>query len=216
MSASLPNGSTVSIASVYGASKAMSAITNATQAVATLAASHNVVAGDLMVMTSGWEKLNGRVIRALSVATNDVTCELLDTSSTSIYPAGQGAGSIIEAGTFLTIPQIIQSSKSGGEQQFVDFQYLSGKTQQRLPTVKSAQGLAFKLADDPTLAIYTTLLAADGDGVARVVLVQLPSGAKIYYNAIVSFNINPSLDTNQISAVDVTLSFVGDITRYTS
>lgn len=214
MSASLPNGSIVSISSVKGPTKLMSAITNAVQAVGTLEAAHAVVAGDVVLMTSGWEALNGRVIRALSVATNDVTWELLDTSSTSVYPAGQGTGSIVEVSTFLQIPQIIQSSKSGGDQQFVQFQFLSSRRQGQLPTVKSPQALQFKIADDPTLSIYTTLKAADLDGLVRAVLILLPSGAKIYAPAVVSFNDTPSLDTNQVMGVDVTLSFQADITRY--
>lgn len=216
MSASLPNGSVISIASAYGAAKTMSALSNATEGVATLEASHGVIVGDILEVTSGWELLTGRIVRAGAVATNDVTLEDIDTSSTSLYPAGAGTGTVREVSSWAQIPQILNPNSEGGEQQYTEFQFLSAKRQQRLPTVKSAQGLGFQIADDPTLAIYATLLAADLDGLPRAVRVQLPSGAVIYYNTTVSFNPNPSLTINQVSVVTASLSFTADLTRYAS
>lgn len=216
MSASLPNGSVVSIASTYGTGGTVSAITNAVQGVATLSASHGVIAADVFEIVSGWEFLSNRIVRALSVATNDVTMELIDTSSTTIYPAGQGAGTFREITAWTTVGQILESTSDGGEQQFNEFQYLSGKTQQRLATVKSAQGVTFRIADDPTAlsAAYTLLRAADLDGVQRAVRVVLPSGKILYYNATISFNDNPSLTVNEVMAVTMRLSFTGILTRY--
>ena len=46
--------------------------------------------------------------------------------------------------------------------------------------------------------------------------VTLPSGAKIYYNAYLSVGQVPSLTVNEISSVEVTLSFLNEPVRYTS
>lgn len=216
MSASLPNGTVISIASAYGVAKTMSALTNAAEAVATLEASHGVIVGDILEVTSGWELLTGRIARAKTVATNDVTLESIITTSTTSFPTGTGTGTVREITSWAQIPQILESNSDGGEQQYVEGQYLSAKRQFRKPTVKSAQGLTFRIADDPSLAIYATLLAADQDGLPRAVRAVLPSGAVIYYNTVVSFNPNPTLNVNQIMTVGATLSFEADLTRYAS
>ena len=84
MSVKIPNGSTLYIGSTYGASKVMSVVTNAAEAVATLEASHGVVANDILVVTSGWSRLNARVLRAKTVSTNDVTLEGFVTTDTTL------------------------------------------------------------------------------------------------------------------------------------
>lgn len=216
MSAFIPNGSVVSIASTYGVAKTMSAISNAAEAVATLEASHGVIVGDIVEVTSGWEFLTGRIARAGAVATNDVTLEDIVTTSTTLFPAGTGTGTVREVTAWAQIPQILESNSDGGEQQYVEGQYLSAKRQFRKPTVKSAQGLTFRIADDPTLAIYSTLQAANDDGLPRAVRVVLPNGGVIYYNTVVSFNANPTLNVNQIMTVGCSLSFEADLTRYAS
>ena len=69
MAISLPNGALVAIASGYGPVKTMSAITNANPGVATLEASHGIVAGDFFEVTSGWSRLTDKIIKAAQSAT---------------------------------------------------------------------------------------------------------------------------------------------------
>ena len=64
MSALRTVGLQLAIASTYGASKSMTAVSNASTGVATLASSHGIVLGDVMEMTSGWKRLNNRIVRA--------------------------------------------------------------------------------------------------------------------------------------------------------
>jgi hypothetical protein len=81
MGKTLSTGAILSIAKTYGTSSNMTAITNAAEAVATLAAGHGVVVGDFLEVTSGWDLLNGRIVRAKTVATNDITFETINTTS---------------------------------------------------------------------------------------------------------------------------------------
>ena len=60
MAARLPDGSTVSLAATYGAAKTITSISNANPAVAT-AAAHGFANGDLVVINSGWQRLNDRI-----------------------------------------------------------------------------------------------------------------------------------------------------------
>ncbi|HQS59730.1 MAG: phage tail protein [Gallionellales bacterium 35-53-114] len=216
MSISLPNGAIIAIASGYGASKAVSAITNANPGVATLEASHGIVVNDYMEVTSGWSRLTDKIVRASVVSVNDVSLEGIDTSLTSIYPAGAGIGSVREITGWTQLQQILDSGSNGGEQQFLEYQLLEGDAQKRIPTVKSAAGLTFKVADDPTLAGYILASAANDDRLQRAIRITLPSGAVLLYNAYITLNKTPSLTVNQIMAVEVTLSLLAEPVRYAS
>ena len=81
---------------------------------------------------------------------------------------------------------------------------------------KSAAGLSFQVADDPTLAGYILASTANDDRLKRAVKITLPSGAVIYYNAYISLNKTPSLTVNSIMAVEVTLSLLAEPVRYAS
>jgi hypothetical protein len=99
-------GLQLSIASAFGSQFTISALTNASEGVATLSASHGVTVGDLIEITSGWKRLNQRVVRAKTVATNDVTLESVNTTSTTDYPAGEGVGTGREITTWTSISQL--------------------------------------------------------------------------------------------------------------
>ncbi|MGJ7497461.1 phage tail protein [Variovorax sp. RT4R15] len=214
MAISLPNGALIAIASGYGVSKAVSAITNANPGVATLEAAHGVATGDIMEVTSGWSRLTEKIVKAGTVATNDVPLLGIDTSLTSIYPIGGGVGTVREITGWTQLAQILGSSSQGGEQQFLEYQLLEADAQKRIPTVKSAGGLTLQVADDPTLAGYILASVANDDRLPRAVRVTLPSGATIFYNAYISLNKTPTLTVNEIMAVEVTLSFLSEPVRY--
>lgn len=216
MTARLPNGSTVSIASAYGTTKAMSAISNATEAVSTLEASHGVIVTDIVEVTTAWSRLNGRIARAKTVATNDVTLEGINTSSTTNFPAGAGAGSVREISSWQQVSQVTDFSKQGGEQQFATFSYLEDDTERQIPTQKSAESFVLQIADDITLAHYAVLDAADLDRLPRAIKLALPGGSIIYINAYVTLNRTPTMTKNEIMKLDVTFSLVAPVTRYAS
>lgn len=214
MSFTLPNGSVFAIAQSYGATSTVSAVTNATSMVATLGSGHSVIVGDYVEFTSGWGRVNNKILKATAVSTNDVTFGGIDTSSTSIYPAGAGIGSVREITNWTNIGQVMESSSQGGDQQFVDFQLLADDTMRSIPTVKNAARITLKVADDPSQAGYILALAATDDRLVRAVRATLPSGALIFYNAYISASRIPTFSVNNLMTVDITLSLVADPTRY--
>jgi Phage tail tube protein, TTP len=216
MSVSLPNGSLVAIASGYAVKKNMTALTNANPAVATLEASHGVLLGDIIEVTSGWSRLTEKVVRAGVITTNNVELEGIDTLLTSIYPAGGGTGSVREVTGWTQLAQILESSTEGGEQQFLTYQFLEADAQKRIPTFKNPSGITFQVADDPTLPGYILASVANDDRLPRAIRISLPSGAFIFYNAYVSLNKTPSLTVNELMAVEVTLSLLNEPVRYAS
>lgn len=213
MAVSLPNGSLIAIGSAYGSPITISAISNASSAVAT-ATAHGLSNGDIVVITSGWSRLNGKAVRVSTVATNTFVLEGINTTSTTVYPPGSGIGTCKEVTTFTQLSQILSSSTNGGEQQFLEYQFLEADAQTRIPTFKSASGLTLSIGDDPDLAGYAAAEDANDDREPRALRVALANGSFIYYYGYVSVNKTPSLTVNEISAVEVTFSFLNEPTRY--
>jgi len=213
MSVFLPNGSTVGIAASYDAPIIFTAITNATEAVVS-SAGHDLVIGDFVEVTSGWARLNNRVVRVKTVTTDSFVLESVNTLNAARFIAGAGGGSVRKILTWVPISQVTESSKSGGEQQNVTYSFLEEDDEHQIPTSKSALSFTLTMADDPALPHNDVLLEADDDKKPRAVRINLASGGVIAYNAFASFDNVPSLTKNNIMAVTAVFAVVAKFIRY--
>ena len=216
MSKTLATRIKFAIAKTYGTSVTMSAITNASEAVATLSAGHSVVVGDYLEITSGWGLLNGRIVRVKAVSSNDVTLEGINTSSTSKYPAGTGIGTIRRITAWDQLSQIKNVSASGGDQQFADATSLDDDVEVKIPTIKSARTMTLEFFDDPTLSWYATVAAASDAVVPTGVLITPPNGSKIVANAYWGLMKEPNIQKNEVLTSTITLTFNSESARYSS
>ena len=214
MAVSLPNGAIVEIGTALASPAIITALSNASSAVAT--ATNTYADGDYVVVTSGWSALTDRVVRVDAPSGTSFTMEGIDTSDTNRYSAGSGVGASAKVNTWVQLQQILSSSSNGGEQQFLDYQFLESDAAKRIPTFKSPSGLTFTVADDPTLAGYIAAKAANDDRKPRAVRVSLPNGAKLLYYSYISLAPSPTLTVNEVMAVEITLSNLGEPVRYAS
>jgi hypothetical protein len=166
MSAILPNGSILEIAATFSAAKAVTAITNANPAVAT-AAAHGLADGDVIVVASGWTRLNDKVARVADSDTGTFELEGINTTNTVVYTAGAGTGSVRSVSGWAQISQITGNTSSGGEQQFTTFGFLEESDDRQLPTTKSPISMSITVADDPDLPYVAVVEAADDDRASR-------------------------------------------------
>lgn len=214
MTVRVANGSQLHIANGYGAAIAVTAITNATTAVAS-ATGHGLLTGDYAEVTAGWSRLNNKTVRIGAVTANTFELEGVDTTLTSIYATGSGVpASVRKISAWQQIIQVIRTGSDGGEQQYATYQLLEGDSENRIPTIKSAQGLSFGIADDPTLAGFILASAANDDRLQRSLRISLPGGSKILYTAFVSVNKVPSMNQNEVMACDMSLSLQAEVQRY--
>ena len=213
MSISLPNGAIVAIASGYGSALTVTAATNASPCVMTSTA-HGLVNGDFIEVSSGWGRLDQKVVRVSGVTANTFNLEGQDTTLVTIYPAGAGIGSVRKVTGYTQLSQILSSSSNGGEQQFLTYQFLEADSQKQIPTFKNAAGLTFSIADDALQPGYILAAAANDDRLKRAVKVTLPSAAILSYNAFISINKTPSLTVNELMAVQATMSLLAEPVRY--
>ena len=213
MAAKLPDGSTVFIADTYSASKAITAITNAVNPVASVVA-HGLANGDFVEITSGWGGVNGRVFMVENVTADTFKVMGVDTTLLTKYPAGAGKGSFRKVASQVQILQILDFSTSGGEQQFTDFSYLEEDFGRQLPTITSAQSVTVGIADDPSLPGYQALKVASDARTKTALLLKMRDGSVIAYNTIVSLNETPTTTKGQVMQVNATFSLQGRPVRY--
>lgn len=193
------NGLVVALAASFGATKAMSAITNATSAVATLEASHGFTVGDILqIVTSGWPKAEGRVFRVSAVNTNDVTLESFNSSNTSDFPAGTGAGTVREVATWTSVGQILGDtfSSSGGEQQFAAFQYLDSDDQIEEPTSRAPGRIEFTIDDDIAAAGQVLIESLSDSKAVTPFRFVARTGARWFGAGIFSMGVTPQFASN--------------------
>lgn len=215
MSAKLPDGAIVTLSTTLGSAKTVSALTNANPGVATSTA-HGFVNGDIVLMNSGWSNLNQKAVRVAGSIANAFNLDGIDTSLTSLYPAGSGTGSASLVGGFTQISQIMGLTTQGGDQQYATFSFLEQNFETQLPTVFSAQSISLEIADDPSLSGYIALKAAADARAFRVLKLQLPDGSFILYYGQISFNETPSLNKGQVMVVKATFALQARPVRYAS
>lgn len=213
MSVSLPNGILIALATTYALAKSVTALSNASPAVATSEA-HGLLEGDYVEVTSGWSKLNGRVVRVGDVTTDTFELEGIDASDVNLYPAGTGVGAVRKIMAWQQITQVMDATTSGGDMQFATYSFLESDFEAQLPTQSSAQSLTLSVADDPALAGYQALRAASDQRTVRALRLTFPSGAISLYNGYASFNETPSMTKNQVMACQGTFSLMSKPVRY--
>jgi hypothetical protein len=216
MGVKVGTGAILAIASTYGTTVAMSAITNATEAVATLAASHGVVVGDYLEITSGWGDLNGKIVRAKIVSTNDVTLETINTTSTTNYPTGTGTGSIRRITAWTNLSQIKSLEMSGGDLNTTDISGLSDKNDISIPTSRSAVQLKVTVFEDPTLTWYATVQSADTGRVPVGFRMTDTLGIKTLANAYWAIAQVPVYSRNEAVTRSIDLTFSAAPVIYTT
>lgn len=213
MAYALPNGSTFQVGATYGAPISVMSISNAAEAVVTTATNTYAV-NDIVELTTGWSRLNGRAFRVKAATTTTVTLEAINTTSTVLYPAGSSSGSIRKVMTWVEIPQITAVEFSGGDQSMLDVQFLADDFQRQIPTVKSAMSMTLTVADDPAQAFVPVVRAADELRTLQVARLNLVSGGMILYPAYITMSNTPTVSVNELLANTITLAVQGTPTRY--
>ena len=216
MSVKLPNGVLFALATSYAAADTVTAVTNANPGVATTAAPHGIADGAFIEVTSGWSKLNNRIVRADNAVGSSITYEGIDTSNTQTYPPGSGIGSIREITNWTQISQILECTTSGGEMQFTTYSFLEQDFESQLPTQSSPMSIEITIADDDTLPGFLALKAVAETRNLVGLRATLPNGSLILFNGYVSFNETPTMTKGQIMGVKTTFNLQGRPVRYAS
>lgn len=206
MAFALPNGATVFAGSKMAAALPTSAVSNAKAAVFTVA-NGTLAADDIVLIKSGWGNIDNLVAKVTAATATAVTIGALDTSNTKFFPAGGGAGALIKITEWTQIPQITEVGASGGDQQYVQIQFLEDDRQRNLATYKAAKTQTFTFAHDSTLPIYDVLTAADRVGDILPFYMYVPTAKETrYWSGKPSFDPQPATAVNQVETVQVSIA----------
>lgn len=214
MSIILSTGTQLAAASTYGTLVTMTAVTNAVNAVATLGAGHAVIVGDFLEITSGWDLLNGRIVRVSAVAANDVTLEGVNTSNVNNFPATGGVGSIRRITAWTTLNQVQGVSTAGGEQQFADITTIADRMQRQIPTTRSPQEITITVFDNPSLAWYAPIQTLSDNNNAAAMRMIFPGGSRLVANGFWSLQRVPTIEPNAPLTATISFSASAEPMRY--
>lgn len=208
------NGARYAVSTQLAAAAAITAITNASPAVASAVAPPS--AGSVVVLASGWSALNDVVARAANPTANSFAIEGVDTTNANLYPAGEGAGAFRVASAFVGLSQVRDVDRSGGEQQFFTYQNVEDASfqQRQDPTYKNPLSMKFMLAYAPEQPWYQTLIDIDRKREPVVLREILSNGDTIYRYGVLTFNKEPTGKLNEHLQVEATFSMRSDSMRY--
>lgn len=127
----LPNGAKVHTALELSASVPITAISNANPAVVT-ATSHGLTAGDYVIVSSTWCELDGKAFRVGVTDVDTFTLIGADTTDTTDYSPGGGAGSFQSVESWTEVPCVTETSLTGGEAQWTEVACLQEQSTTRL------------------------------------------------------------------------------------
>jgi hypothetical protein len=214
--AQVPTGTVFHIAAAYGSAVTTTIVTNAAEAVVT-AAAHGYSNGDFVEVTSGWGRLNKRVFRIKSVATNTMVLEGADTTSTTFFSAGTGIGSVRKITTFTQITQVTSAQFSGGEPSDVEYKYVESDVKYKINDGFAASSGSLTLdADSIGTAGYTALKALTDVQTDTCLKMTTRSGSLVLLPCTAALNESISLQDGQINTVAATFSGNNRNTRYGS
>lgn len=216
--AQVPTGTTfyVATAAALGSPKTVTAVTNEAEASVTSTA-HGFANGDIVLINSGWGRLNKRVFRIKSVATNTFVLEGQDTTNTSFYPSGLGIGTVVKVGSMTQIVNVMNPQSSGGDPKTVNYKYVESDVEYSINDGFTATNYTLELDGDSIgTAGYTALKGLTEVQIDTVLKMVTRSGSLIFQPCTVALNEALQLQEGQINRVKVSFNGNNRLTRYAS
>lgn len=211
-----PTGTVHSVSTALAAAKTITGISNAAEAVVSSTA-HGYSNGDIVLVYSGWGRLNFRPFRIKSVLADSFVLEAANTSNTDMYTPGGGAGTVKKVTTWVDLDRTMNHSSSGGDVKTVNVKFLESDVEIVLNDGFNAVQRTFDMDADmigtPAYTALKTLSDTDADTVVRR---RAKSGAISLIAAKVSFNEEEILSDGQAVMVKGAFNAQNISTRYAS
>lgn len=209
----LPNGAIVEIASMLGAAIPFTAITNAAPPVVS-AAGHDLDDGSVVLLNSGWAKINDRAARIIGSSADSFSLAGLNTADPEIYTLGAGIGSVIPVTGWIQISKVTGFTPSGGEQQFTTVGYLEDDDDRQFPSNRNPIALSVVVEDQPTAAYVGAVEGFDETKELTVIRLKLRNGDQILYPGYVSITTTPTMERNNVMTRTISVGLSGRPLRY--
>ena len=208
-----PEGSKVYYSVTFATAKTVSAISNASPAVAT-ATSHGYSDADPVLLASGWEDANDCVFEADQLTADTFGITNLDSSSTSWFPAGTGTGTAQKVTDWVEIPQILDISPNGGGVKYGTVSPLGARNDKKQPIGFEAQGVDLKIGYDATNATIKAMQAITRVFGKVAFKLVVPGGGRIYGYGNLACGEFPEMSKGNAIQLTVGIGFDGRAISY--
>jgi hypothetical protein len=215
MSFNFAEGTRLHYSNTLASPVTVTAVTNANPAVAT-ATSHGLVDGDVVLFSSGWDGANDRVFVVNQLTVDTFEFNGLDTSSTALFPAAGGVGTVRKISNWVEVPQLLDITMSGGEPRFTTISLLASRNDIQVATGFNAATINFTLAHDPTNQVQKDLVAITEVLGKAAIRLLIGGSAPLYGYGNLALSSMPTMSRNQVNQVSGALSLGGRPTAYGS
>lgn len=212
MAFNFPEGSKFQFSITFASAKTITALSNANPAVATSTA-HGYVDDDEFLLASGWEDATNSVYRADQLTADTFGVKGLNSTNTTFFGAGTGAGSAQKVSGWTDIPQVIGINTQGGDAKFTEVQLLAARNGISLPTGFNSSRIILDLAHDPANANFISMIDISRSFTKCAFRVTGAGGAAYSYGYMVVSEV-PSMQAGQVNKVQATIVALGRIISY--
>lgn len=197
MALHFPDGSVIGFSTAIAAAIPFTAITNAT--IPEITTSGSIAEDSVLVVQSGWPSLNNRAVVAGATLSTETELIGVDTTDTTLYPAGRGIGTVAIASSFVDFSQQGELTSSGGEPQLYTGKWLEDQLGQefQVPIGQSARSYSLPLDYDKDLPWFEAAKAVSRKRKPVVIRIVLPGGDIIYEYGYVHFNPGLNMQSGQ-------------------
>lgn len=209
-----PTGTIHSVATVLAPAKTVTNISNAAEGVVSSVA-HGYSVGDIVLIFSGWGRLNFRAFRVKSVTSDTFVLEGANTSNSELFSAGGGGGTVQKVTTWVDLDKTLNHSTSGGDAKTVNVKFIESDVEIVLNDGFNAVARTFDMdADMIGTPAYNALKMLSDTNANTVIRRRTKAGALSLIPATVSFNEEETLTEGQIVTVKGTFNGQNISTRY--
>lgn len=208
-----PEGGKFYYSTTFAAAKTISALTNASPAVATSTA-HGYSDGGEVLVLSGWDDVNESVFKVDQLTADTFSLVDLNATDTNFFPAGTGIGTAQLISAWTEIPQILTISNSGGDPKFATVSPLARRNSINIPIGFNPETLTIAMGHDPANVTYQAMLGI-GRALTKCAFKQVvPGGLVTYGYGYMVASARATQASGQANQVSVALSILGRSISY--
>lgn len=200
-----PQGTKVFFSTTFAGPKSITAVTNASPAVATSVA-HGYVDADPVLFASGWADANDTVFEVDQLTVDTFSLLGLNAVDTGVYGSGTGAGTGKKITNWTEIPQILTIGTNGGGIKYGTIEPLGSRQSMKQPVGFDAIGVDLKVGYDPTNAVLTTLQTLTRTFGKAAFKLVIPGGGRVYGYGNIAASEFPEI-SNSTSAIQLSVGF---------
>lgn len=210
-----PEGSRFYFSQTFASAKTITALSNASPAVATSTA-HGYADGEEILLTSGWEDATDTVFKVDQLTADTFSLLGLNTTDTNFYVPAGGTGTAQLVSGWTEIPQVLTIATTGGDARFTTISPIARRNSINVPTGFNPTSITLTLGHDPSNANYETMLDISRTLSKVAFKMVLSGGAVTYGYGYMSVSEAPSLNVNQANQVTAALTLLGRSISYAS